>query len=131
MSESLGRSLRLSQAESLDKRSDAVRRPRVVPPHGKAAGVEHYFATASSMIEAACSGQGFHFHFTANIETVPVSGPKSVVFVMSEENGLLPRYTGSSMRIQMLRSQVRADSAVALESSIIADVVLGQRCCCL
>jgi hypothetical protein len=65
------------------------------PPHGKAAGVEHYFATASSMIEAACSGQGFHFHFTANIDTVPASGPKSVVFVMSEENGLLPRYTGS------------------------------------
>jgi hypothetical protein len=66
-----------------------------IPPHGQDAGVEHYFATASSMIEAACSGQGFHFHFTANIETVPVTGPKSVVFVMSEENGLLPRYTGS------------------------------------
>jgi Exostosin family. len=65
------------------------------PPHGRDAGVEHYFATAASMIEAACSGQGFHFHFTANIDTVPVSGPKSVVFVMSEENGLLPRYTGS------------------------------------
>ena len=58
------------------------------PPEGKNAGVEHYFATASSMIEAACSGKGFHFHFTASIDTVPVTGPDSVVFVMSEENGL-------------------------------------------
>jgi hypothetical protein len=65
------------------------------PPEGKDAGVEHYFTTASSLIEAECPGQGFHFHFTANIDTVPVTGPKSVVFVMSEENGLLPRYTGS------------------------------------
>jgi hypothetical protein len=65
------------------------------PPEGKAAGVEHYFSTAASIIESACSGQGFHFHFTANLNTVPLSGPKSVVFVMSEENGLLPRYTGS------------------------------------
>lgn len=65
------------------------------PPEGLAAGVEHYFATASSLIESACSGQGFHFHFTANTNTVPVSGPKSVVVVMSEENGLLPRYAGS------------------------------------
>jgi hypothetical protein len=65
------------------------------PPEGKDAGVEHYFTTASSLIESECPGQGFHFHFTANIDTVPVTGPKSVVFVMSEENGLLPRYTGS------------------------------------
>jgi hypothetical protein len=65
------------------------------PPEGKDAGVEHYFTTASSLIEAECPSQGFHFHFTANIDTVPVTGPKSVVFVMSEENGLLPRYTGS------------------------------------
>jgi hypothetical protein len=55
------------------------------PPKGKDVGVEHYFASASSMIETECSGQGFHFHFTANIDTVPVTGPKSVVFVMSEE----------------------------------------------
>lgn len=65
------------------------------PPEGKAAGVEHYFATTSSLIEAACSDQGLHFHFTANTKTVPVSGPKSVVFVMSEENGIIPRYAGS------------------------------------
>jgi hypothetical protein len=65
------------------------------PPEGKAAGVEHYFSTAASIIESACPGQGFHFHFTANTNTVPVSGAKSVVFVMSEENGLLPRYTGT------------------------------------
>jgi Glycosyl transferases group 1 len=65
------------------------------PPEGKAAGVEHYFSTAASLIESGCSGQGFHFHFTANTNTVPLSGPKSIVFVMSEENGLLPRYTRS------------------------------------
>jgi len=78
--------------------SDLMQPGRVdewIPPEGKAAGVEHYFSTAASIIESACSGQGFHFHFTANLNTVPVRGPKSVVFVMSEENGLLPRYTGS------------------------------------
>jgi hypothetical protein len=78
--------------------SDLMQSGRVdewFPPEGKAAGVEHYFSTAASLIESSCSGQGFHFHFTANTNTVPVKGPKSVVFVMSEENGLLPRYTGS------------------------------------
>lgn len=65
------------------------------PPEGKAAGVEHYFSTAASLIESACPAEGFHFHFTANTNAVPLSGPKSVVFVMSEENGLLPGYTGS------------------------------------
>ena len=65
------------------------------PPEGKPAGVEPYFAAASSIIESALSGQGFHFHFTANIHTAPDTGAKNVVFVMSEENGLLPRFTGS------------------------------------
>jgi hypothetical protein len=62
-----------------------------LPPEVKVAGVEHYFSIAASMIECACSGQGFHFHFTANTNTVPLSGPRSVVFVMSQENGPLPR----------------------------------------
>ncbi|HEY5814177.1 MAG TPA: hypothetical protein VIT23_16160, partial [Terrimicrobiaceae bacterium] len=65
------------------------------PPGGRAAGIEQYFSAAASLIECACSGEGFHFHFTANINAVPVEGQKSVIFVMSEENGLLPRYTGS------------------------------------
>ena len=65
------------------------------PPAGKVAGVEHYFSTAASIIESDLTGLGYHFHFTANTQTVPLSGPKTAVFVMSEENGLLPRYTGS------------------------------------
>jgi hypothetical protein len=78
--------------------SDLMQSGRVdewTPPEGKTAGVEHYFSTAASIIESACSGQGFHFHFTANTNEVPLTGPKSIIFVMSEENGLLPRYTGS------------------------------------
>jgi hypothetical protein len=66
-----------------------------VPPEGKAAGVDIYFSAACSIIESTFSGQGFHFHFTANTNAVPWTGPKSIIFVMSEENGLLPRYTGS------------------------------------
>jgi hypothetical protein len=65
------------------------------PPEGKAAGVEHYFSTAATIIESECAGQGLHFHFTANTNAVSITGAKSIVFVMSEENGLRPRYTGS------------------------------------
>ena len=78
--------------------SDLLQTGRIeewTPPEGKTAGVEHYFSSAASIIEAGCSGQGFQFHFTANTDEVPLTGPKSVVFVMSEENGLLPRYAGS------------------------------------
>ena len=77
--------------------SDLMQSGRVdewIPPEGKSAGVEHYFATAASIVESALTNQGFHFHFTANTNSVPLAGPKSIVFVMSEENGLLPRYTG-------------------------------------
>ena len=65
-----------------------------IPPEGKAAGVQDYFSTAASIIESVCAGQGFHFHFTASTNAVPLSGPKSIVFVISEESGP-PRYTGS------------------------------------
>ena len=78
--------------------SDLMQPGRVdewIPPEGKIAGVEHYFSTAASIIESACSGQGFHFHFTANTNEVPRAGRNSIIFVMSEENGLLPHYTGS------------------------------------
>jgi hypothetical protein len=64
------------------------------PPNGEMAGVGHYLCSAAFLIESACSGQGLHFHVTANTNSAPLSGPKSIVFVISEETGP-PRYSGT------------------------------------
>jgi hypothetical protein len=64
------------------------------PPKGEMAGVEHYLCSAAFHIESACSGQGLHFHVTANMNSAPLRGPRSIMFVISEETGP-PRYSGS------------------------------------
>lgn len=64
------------------------------PPDGGAAGVGPFFALAMEEVGRALGGLGLTFIFTANFRTLPEYGPKVIAFVMSEENGLVPTYTG-------------------------------------